>query len=142
MTQYEQIKEDLKSAMKSGEKDKTGVLRFLLADIKNEAVNSNADRENIPDDVTMKVLEKAAKSRKDAITVYDQQGRTDLAEPERKELQILQSYLPAQLSDAELQNIVQKVKAENPSMQGMALMGKIMPLVKGKADPDRIKSLL
>ncbi|MFW5720577.1 MAG: GatB/YqeY domain-containing protein [Candidatus Dojkabacteria bacterium] len=142
MTKYEQIKEDLKSAMKSGEKDKTGVLRFLLADIKNEAVNSNADRENIPDDVTMKVLEKAAKSRKDAITVYDQQGRTDLAEPERKELQILQSYLPAQLSDAELQNIVQKVKAENPSMQGMALMGKIMPLVKGKADPDRIKSLL
>ncbi len=142
MTKYEQIKEDLKTSMKSGEKDKTGVLRFLLADIKNEAVNSNADRENIPDDVTMKVLEKAAKSRKDAITVYDQQGRTDLAEPERKELQILQSYLPAQLSDAELQNIVQKVKAENPTMQGMALMGKIMPRVKGKADPDRIKSLL
>jgi uncharacterized protein len=142
MTKYEQIKEDLKTSMKSGEKDKTGVLRFLLADIKNEAVNSNADRENIPDDVTMKVLEKAAKSRKDAITVYDQQGRTDLAEPERKELQILQSYLPAQLSDAELQNIVQKVKAENPTMQGMALMGKIMPRVKGRADPDRIKSLL
>jgi uncharacterized protein len=142
MTVFEQIKEDLKSAMKSGEAEKREVLRFVMAEIKKDAVDSGSDRENIPDEVSMKVLEKAAKSRKESIKVYTESNREDLAAPERSELEIIQAYLPAQMSDEELQRIVSEVKAANPAVQGGALMGKIMPLVKGKADPERIKGLL
>lgn len=142
MTTFEQIKDDLKNAMKSGEKEVTQTLRFIFAEIKNEAVNTGTDRENISDEVALKVLDKAVKNRKESIRIYKESGRDDLASAEEQEIVILQKYLPAQLSDEELKVIVDKVKEENPSVQGMALMGKVMPLVKGKADPDRIKALL
>jgi uncharacterized protein YqeY len=142
MTIFEQIKEDLKNAMKSGDRDKTGILRYVMAEIKKDAVDSGSDRENITDEVSLKVLEKAAKTRRESIKVYTESGRDDLAETEKVELEVIQAYLPAQLSDEELKAIVDKVKADNPTVQGPAIMGKIMPLVKGKADPDRIKGLL
>lgn len=142
MNLFEQIKEDLKDAMKSGDSLKKDTLRFLMSDIKSEAVNSGTDRENISDEVSLKVIERSAKRRAESIKVYTDSGRSDLAETEQKELEILKSYLPAQMSDEELKAIVEKAKSENPTIQGPALMGKIMPLVKGKADPERIKSLL
>lgn len=142
MSLFEQIQEDLKLSMKSGDREKTQALRFLSAEIKREVVDEGLDRENIADEVVLKVLEKAVKSRKDSIKIYTESNRMDLAEPEQKELEIIQVYLPAQMSDEELKAIVDKVKAENPAVQGMALMGKVMPLVKGKADPERVRGLL
>jgi uncharacterized protein len=142
MTIFEQIKDDLKNAMKSGDKESTQTLRLIFSDMKTEAVNAGSDRENIADDVALKVLDKAVKNRKESIRIYTETNRNDLAEAEQSEMKILEKYLPAQLSDEELKEIVQKVKDENPSVQGMALMGKVMPFVKGKADPDRIKNLL
>lgn len=142
MTTFENIKEELKNSMKSGDKEKAGILRVLFSEIKNEAVNSNTDRENINDEIALKVLEKAAKSRKESIKIYQESNRNDLSEQEEKELSLIQTYLPEQISDEELKAIVDKVKSENPTIQGMALMGKIMPLVKGKADPERIKTIL
>jgi uncharacterized protein len=142
MTMFEQIKEDLKTAMKAGERTKVDTLRMIMSDIKRDAVDSGADRENIPDEVSLKVIEKASKNRKESIKVYTDSNRLDLAEPEQVELEIIQAYLPAQLSDEELKAIVDKVKSDNPAVQGMALMGRIMPLVKGKADAERIKPLL
>ena len=142
MNLFEQIKEDLKSAMKSGDSVKKDTLRFLMSDIKSEAVNAGTDRENISDEVSLKVIERSAKRRSESIKVYTESGRNDLAEPEQKELEILKAYLPEQMSDEELKAIVEKVKSDNPTVQGPALMGKIMPLVKGKADPERIKSLI
>ncbi len=139
---FNQLQEDLKEAMKSGNNEARDALRMLISDIRNEAVNSGSDRVNISDEVATKVLEKTVKSRKESITIFEQQGRNDLADPEKLQLQALAKYLPEQLSDEELKAIVDKVKAENPSVQGMALMGKIMPHVKGKAEPDRIKALL
>ncbi len=142
MTLFEQIKEDIKNAMKSGDRSKTDTLRLIMSDIKKEAVDSGSDREVIPDEVSIKVIDKASKNRKESIKVYTESGRNDLADPEKAELEIIQAYLPAQMSDEELKSIVEKIKSENPSIQGMALMGRIMPLVKGKADGDRIKNLL
>lgn len=142
MTLYEQIQDDLKNSMKAGDSEVKDTLRFLIAEIKREVVDAGTDRENISDEVVLKVLDKSVKSRKDSIKIFEEQGRKDLAGPEINQLEIISKYLPAQLSDAELKEIVEKVKSENPSVQGMALMGKIMPLVKGKADPDRIKSLI
>jgi len=142
MSLFQQIQEDLKKAMKSGDETAKDSLRFLIAEIKRVVVDSGADRENIPDETVLAVLDKSVKSRKESIQIFEQQGRNDLAEPEKKQLEVISKYLPAQLGDEELKAIVEKVKAENPSVQGMALMGKIMPLVKGKADPERIKALI
>jgi uncharacterized protein YqeY len=142
MTFYEQIQEDLKTAMKSGNEVARDTLRFLVADIKKDVVDAGADRENISDETVMKVLEKSVKSRKESIKVFEEQGRADLADPEKSQLEVIAKYLPQQLSDEELKTIVDKIKAENPTIQGPAIMGKIMPHVKGKADPDRIKALL
>lgn len=139
---FNQLQNDLKEAMKSGNNEARDALRMLISDVKNEAVNSGSDRENITDEVVMKILEKTVKSRKESITIFEQQGRADLADPEKLQLQSLTKYLPEQLSDEDLKAIVDKVKAENPSVQGMALMGKIMPYVKGKAEPERIKLLI
>lgn len=139
---FNQIQEDLKEAMKSGNNVARDTLRMLISEVKNEAVNSASDRENISDEVVIKVIEKSAKNRKDSIRIFEEQGRNDLAEPEKAELAILEKFLPQQLSDEELKAVIEKVKAENPSVQGMALMGKVMPFVKGKADPERIKVLL
>jgi uncharacterized protein YqeY len=142
MTLFEQIKEDIKTAMKSGDRSRTDTLRLIMSDIKREAVDSGSDREAIPNEVSLKVIDKASKNRKESIKVYTESNRLDLAEPEKVELEIIQAYLPAQISDEELKSIVEKAKSENPAVQGMALMGRIMPLVKGKADAERIKGLL
>lgn len=139
---FNQIQEDLKEAMKSGNTDARDALRMVISDIKNEAVNSGSDRENISDEVVQKVLAKSVKNRKDSIQIFESQGRQDLADPEKVQLAVLEKYLPKQISDEDLKAIVEKVKSENPGVQGMALMGKVMPLVKGQADPERIKSLI
>ena len=139
---FNQLQEDLKKAMLSGNTEARDTLRLLISDIKKEVVDAGLDRENIPDDIAIKVLEKSIKSRKESIQIYEEKGRNDLADPERKQLEILTKYMPAQLSDEELKVIVDKVKTENLNIQGMALMGKIMPLVKGKAEPERIRKVL
>lgn len=128
--------------MLSGNTEARDTLRLLISDIKKDVLYAGLDRENIPDDIAMKVLEKSIKSRKESIQIYEEKGRNDLADQERKQLEILTKYMPAQLSDEELKVIVDKVKTENLKIQGMALMGKIIPLVKGKAEPERIKKLL
>ena len=139
---YQQIQEDLKQAMVDKNIEAREALRMLISEIKNEAVNAGADRENISDEVVQNVLAKVVKGRKDSIKIFEEQNRQDLAEPEKVQLASLEKYLPQQMSDEELKAIVEKVKSENPAVQGMALMGKVMPHVKGKAEPDRIKALL
>jgi uncharacterized protein YqeY len=142
MSLFEQIQNDLKEAVKSGNTEAKEALRMLVSDIKNEVVNQAGDRANIPNDIVQTILSKAVKSRKESIRIFTEQNRFDLVEIEKNQLKYLEKYLPAQLSDEDLQKIVEKVKSENPNLQGMALMGRIMPLVKGQADPERIKSFL
>lgn len=143
MTLEEQINEQLKAAIKSGDKIRLETLRSLRASI-IEFNKSGAGRAMNNDD-ELKILKSAAKKRKDAIEMYEKGGRTELSEKEKQELEIINSFLPEQLSEDEIRKEVltamQQVKAE-----GMKDMGKVMGLVmkelKGKADGNIVRQIV
>jgi uncharacterized protein YqeY len=129
MTLKERITEDMKTAMRSGEKDRLAVIRLLLAAIKQIEVD---ERITLDDAKVTSVLEKMIKQRKESIVAFEKGARADLVAKETAEIAVLQPYLPAQLSDAELDAII----AEAIASTGAATvkdMGKVMGLVKAKA---------
>ena len=129
MTLKERITEDMKTAMRSGEKDRLAVIRLLQAAIKQREVD---ERITLDDAQITAVLEKMIKQRKESIVAFEKGGRADLVAKENAEIAVLQPYLPAQLSDAELDAII----AEAISSTGAASikdMGKVMGIVKSKA---------
>ena len=129
MTLKERITEDMKTAMRSGEKDRLAVIRLLLAAIKQIEVD---ERITLDDAKVTSVLEKMIKQRKESIVAFEKGARADLVAKEAAEIVILQPYLPAQLSDAELDALI----ADAISSTGAASikdMGKVMGIVKAKA---------
>ena len=129
MTLKERITEDMKTAMRSGEKDRLAVIRLLQAAIKQREVD---ERITLDDAQITSVLEKMIKQRKESIVAFEKGARADLVAKENAEIVILQPYLPAQLSDAELDALI----AEAISSTGAASikdMGKVMGIVKTKA---------
>jgi len=129
MTLKERITEDMKSAMRAGEKERLGTIRLVLAAIKQREVD---ERITLDDAQVLAAVEKMIKQRKEAITQFESGGRADLVAKEQSELTVLQGYLPAQLSDAELDALV----AEAVTSSGATTikdMGKVMALVKAKA---------
>jgi len=129
MTLKERISEDMKTAMRSGEKDRLAVIRLLQAAIKQREVD---ERITLDDAQVTSVLEKMIKQRKESVTAFQSGGRADLVAKENAEIAVLQPYLPAQLSDAELDALI----AEAISSTGAASikdMGKVMGVVKAKA---------
>ena len=129
MTLKERITEDMKTAMRSGEKDRLAVIRLLQAAIKQREVD---ERITLDDAQITSVLEKMIKQRKESMTAFEKGGRADLVDKENAEIAVLQPYLPAQLSDAELDALI----AEAISSTGAASikdMGKVMGVVKAKA---------
>ena len=129
MTLKERITEDMKTAMRSGEKDRLAVIRLLQAAIKQREVD---ERIMLDDAQVTSVLEKMIKQRKESIVAFEKGARADLVAKETAEIAVLQPYLPAQLSDAELDAII----AEAISSTGAASikdMGKVMGVVKSKA---------
>jgi len=129
MTLKERITEDMKTAMRSGEKDRLAVIRLLQAAIKQREVD---ERITLDDTQVTSVLEKMIKQRKESVVAFEKGARADLVAKENAEIAVLQPYLPAQLSDAELDAII----AEAISSTGAASikdMGKVMGVVKSKA---------
>jgi uncharacterized protein YqeY len=129
MTLKERINEDMKTAMRSGEKDRLAVIRLLQAAIKQREVD---ERITLDDAQVMAVLEKMIKQRKESIVAFDKGGRADLAAKESAEIAVLQPYLPAQLSDAELDAIIGEAIASTGAAS-IKDMGKVMGIVKSKA---------
>ena len=129
MTLKERITEDMKSAMRAGEKDRLAVVRLILAGIKQREVD---ERITLDDTQVLAVLEKMAKQRKESITQFESGGRADLVAKESAELTLIQSYLPAQLSDAELDALIAEAMAATGATT-IKDMGKVMGIVKGKA---------
>src|SRR5690348_10313957 len=129
MTLKERITEDMKSAMRAGEKDRLGLVRLILAAIKQREVD---ERITLDDTQVLAVLEKMAKQRKESITQFESGGRADLVAKESAELSLIQSYLPAQLSDAELDALIAEAMATTGATT-IKDMGKVMGIVKGKA---------
>ncbi len=130
----ERITEDMKGAMRAKESDRLGAIRLLLAAIKQKEVD---ERVAVDDAAVLGIIEKLIKQRSDSIEQFDKAGRTDLAEKERAELQLLRAYLPQQMSDAELSAAIDAAIAESGAT-GPQAMGKVMALLKprlaGRAD--------
>jgi uncharacterized protein YqeY len=129
MTLKERITEDMKTAMRSGEKDRLAVIRLLQAAIKQREVD---ERITLDDAQITSVLEKMIKQRKESIVAFEKGARADLVAKENAEIVILQPYLPAQLGEAELDALI----AEAIAATGAASikdMGKVMGIVKAKA---------
>ncbi|HJP97294.1 MAG TPA: GatB/YqeY domain-containing protein [Rhodanobacteraceae bacterium] len=123
------LTEDMKSALKAGDKARLATIRLVLAAVKQREVD---ERIALDDAQVLQVLEKMLKQRRDSIAQYEAAQREDLAEQERYEISVIESYLPAQLSDAELDTLVRAciVDAGAASPRDM---GKVMALLKERA---------
>ncbi len=138
----QKIKQDLVNAMKAGRKDEVSTLRTVLAQVKNERISLGRELEN--EDIT-KVLMNAAKKRKDSIVMFKQGNRQDLVDKEEKEVSYIERYLPEQMSDEEIAEIVDKVIAESgaSSMKDIGkVMGLAMAQLKGKADGKKVQAIV
>jgi uncharacterized protein YqeY len=129
MTLKERITEDMKTAMRSGEKDRLAVIRLLQAAIKQREVD---ERIMLDDTQVMAVLEKMIKQRKESIVAFEKGNRADLVAKETAEIAVLQPYLPAQLSDTELDALIAEAIASTGAAS-IKDMGKVMGIVKSKA---------
>jgi uncharacterized protein YqeY len=129
MTLKERISEDMKTAMRSGEKDRLAVIRLLQAAIKQREVD---ERITLDDAQVTAVLEKMIKQRKESIVAFEKGARADLVAKETAEITVLQPYLPAQLSDSELDALIVEAIGAT-SATSIKDMGKVMAIVKAKA---------
>ncbi len=129
MTLKERITEDMKAAMRASEKERLSTIRMAQAAIKQREVD---ERITLDDAQVIAVLEKMVKQRKESIAQFEQGGRTDLADREKKEIELLQAYLPAQLSAAEIDALIRDAIAATGA-SSMKDMGKVMGAVKAKA---------
>lgn len=129
MSLKDQLTTDMKAAMKSGEKDRLQVIRLILADIKRVEVDTRAE---LDDAALLGVLEKAVKQRRDSVEQFKKGGRDDLADKEQAEIEILEGYLPEQLSEAEIDALIDEVIAATGA-ESIRDMGKVMGAIKGKA---------
>ncbi|CAN5304954.1 GatB/YqeY domain-containing protein [soil metagenome] len=134
--------EDMKAAMKGGQKDKLGVIRLVNAAIKQREVD---ERIELDDTQVLSAMEKMLKQRKDSLSQFEAAGREDLAAIERYEITVIQAYLPEQMSAAELQAAVSDAIAETGATT-QADMGKVMavlkPKVAGRADMGALSGLV
>lgn len=140
MTLKQTLQSDLNQAMKSRDKVTAGALRMTIAAVKTAEVSGDTAKE-LTDDETLKVITKEAKKRREAADAYDAANRPELAEQERAELVVLEKYLPAQLSDAELDQMVAEAVTESgaTNMGGMGNVMKILqPKIAGRADGGKI----
>lgn len=135
MTLAEQINDGIKLAMKAKDADRLRTLRGIKSAFMLLQTSEKAD--SLTEDDYIKAIQKLAKQRKDSLEVYEQQGREDLASVERAELQIIETFLPAQMSAEEIKSAVAGIIAEM-GVSGAAAMGKVMPVamqaLAGKAD--------
>ena len=134
------ITDDVKSAMKAGEKDRLKVLRLITAAIKQVEVD---ERKELADEDVLGILTKMVKQRRDSIKQYTDGNRQDLADIEQAEIDIIETYLPEQLSEDEIAEIIDEAIASTGA-EGMRDMGKVMGVVKskvqGRADMGQVSS--
>ncbi len=125
-----QIQDDMKTAMRAGDKDRLKVVRLMLAAIKQIEVDKRIE---LDDAAILAVLNKMVKQRRDSVSQFTAGGRSDLADIETAEIAVLEAYLPAQMSDAELDQLIEQVIATSGA-ESIRDMGKVMGQVKAKAE--------
>ena len=139
---FNKLQEEMKAAMKSGDKDKISTIRMLISEIKKVQIDS---KKELTDEEIISILQKYIKQRKEAYTQYEQAGRKDLAEKELKEIEIVQQFLPPPLSEEELIKIVedtiQEVGASSIKDMGKVVKA-VMDKVKGRAEGSLISKIV
>lgn len=142
MSMKQRLTEDMKAAMKGGEKHKLGVIRLINAAIKQKEVD---ERIELDDTAVIAVLDKMVKQRKDSVSQYEAANREDLAEIERAEIVVIEAYLPAKMGEAEIVAAIQAAMAETgastPADIGK-LMGALKPKLAGQADMGLVSKLV
>ena len=142
MTLKQQLVDDMKASMKSGDKVRLGVIRLINAAIKQREVD---ERIELDDPAVLGVLEKMVKQRRDSISQYDAAGRLDLSRIERDEMAIIEHYLPAKMGEAEVVDAIDLAMAESGATTP-ADMGKLMAVLKprlaGRADMGDVSKLV
>ena len=142
MSLREKITEDMKLAMKARETEKLGAIRLLQAALKQKEVD---ERVTLTDDMVLAIIEKMLKQRKDSIEQYTAGNRLDLVAKEQFEVAVLSAYMPAQLSDADVALILDKVIVETGATSAKD-MGKVMnalrPKVAGRADMGKLSAIV
>jgi len=129
MSLKERITDDMKAAMRSGDKERLGVIRMVTAAIKQREVD---ERISLDDSQVLSVLEKMIKQRRESLVQFEAGNRPDLVRKETAEIGLLQAYLPAALSDAELHALIDAAVAETNATT-LKDMGKVMAVIKAKA---------
>jgi len=146
MSLYNQIQNDMYSAMKSGNREKANALRTTLAKLKDKIIEKQKD---LNKEEEIKVLQTLVKQRKESIELYEKGDRNELAEAEQKELEILNNYLPKMMDESDIKNII-KLVIDEVGATSMADMGKIMPevmkrgkgLIDGKSAQKFVQELI
>jgi uncharacterized protein len=140
----ETIQKDIAVALKAGDSVRAGALRFLLSAVRNSGIakyGRDADTKLTDADV-LDVVKKQVKSHRESIIAFEAAGRDDLAGKERRELEILESFLPPDMPDAEIASIVDSVISQSQDRSFGPLMGRIMARVSGRAGGDRVSAIL
>ena len=136
------LQTEMKNSLKSKNRDRLSVIRMLISEIKKEQIDKKRE---LSDDEIMAIIHRYAKQRRDAIEQYKKAGREDLVEKEEKELNIVLEFLPKQLTEEELETIIDKV-IKNINAKSIKDMGKAMKVVmaevKGKADGSKVNELV
>ncbi|WP_269792683.1 GatB/YqeY domain-containing protein [Stenotrophomonas sp. Iso1] len=142
MSMKQQLIDDMKAAMKAGDKHSLGVIRLINAAIKQREVD---ERIELTDADVIAVLDKMVKQRKDSVTQFEAASREDLAVIERDEIVVIERYLPAKMGDAEIQAAVTAAIAETGAASAAdmgKLMGVLKPKLAGKADMGLVSKLV
>jgi hypothetical protein len=138
----DKLNEDIKSAMKAREQEKLAALRLMLAAVKQKEVD---ERITLDDAGVIAVVEKMIKQRKDSIEQYEKAARQDLADKEKYEVGVISTYLPQQLSQAEIDavvsEVIQQTGAKSPADMGK-VMGAVKPKLAGRADMGKVSAII
>ena len=139
------IEKDFKEALSKGQAERLSSLRMLKTALHNKEIELRPKKEELTDELAVEVVRREIKKRKEAIEMYEKGKRPDLAEKEKKELEMLSEYLPEQLSDDKIKEVVLRVieelVASSPGDFGK-VMGKVMAEVKGKAEGKKVSGIV
>ena len=138
----QRIREDMKTAMKAGDKRRLGVIRLILAAIKQREVD---ERIELDDSQTLAVLDKMVKQRRDSIEQFEKAGRNELAEQESFEIEVLQAYMPEALGEEEIDAMIAEAIAGTgaASLRDMGkVMGQLKPKIQGRTDMGAVSALV
>lgn len=135
-----EIQKNIIVALKEKKETELKVFRFVLSQIQYEEINKQKE---LTDEEVVVVLQKEVKKRKEAIEMFKKGGRFDLVEDEEKQLQVIAKYLPEQMSDEEINTVIEEILSFLPEAPNMGkVMAKVMAKVKGKTDGNRVSQLV